>query len=161
MWMLSSQRGEKYILNYHLISKPGNLQTIFGLCQMALCWAQPTEGTIGYMKDWWMKGFLIWICFFIGEAAATSHSRNGIQFVFPTSFCFNFLCRSVPSQTLQHEYLFPLSHFFILLSSLAFSPLLLLYFSTGAIFNLYKPVRVFHISSLHTCDYDTNINVTW
>lgn len=84
------------------------------------------------------SNFFLRIYFFIGEAAAPSHSSNRIysQHASALVFCFFFLCHSVPSQTLQPKYFFPLSHFLtLLLTSLAFLlfPLFFLYFSTNVI----------------------------
>lgn len=137
MWMLSNQRDEMYqILNDCPRSKPGNPHTIFVFGQMALCWAsrrcqmvcarlvEEVISSYGSTSSLEKQQLL--------PIAATESIPNMLLLQF---FVF-FLCHSVPSQTLQPKYFFPLSHFLtLLLTSLAFLlfPLFFLYFSTNVI----------------------------
>lgn len=93
------------ILSYCPNSEPGNLQSIYVLWQMALCWAQPTGSANGYVQGWWEKVFLL-VDLLLHRRSSSSlpPEQLNIGAIFPTCFCFSFfLCYSVPFQAVQRE----------------------------------------------------------
>lgn len=157
--MLSSPRCERYqILNYCPSSKPGSLQTIFVLCQMAFYWAnRRCQRVCVWLVEEGISSY----------GSASSLEKQQLLPIVATESSCNFsnmlLLQFFSYVTLYPLKLYNMSTSFHYLSSLYSSYLwpfsFTFFFSLffyQCHFNLYKPIRVFHIHSLCTCN-DTNI----